>query len=127
MKILQKYQTKIGTIVRSVTKDYLENKCLARGQSSHHTSSKITKTIRVSTKMTFRPKDKGHRLKVSKRWCKKVRHRNQINKAASMSEGIRKLYANSKIVIPQLARWLKTMRMLVHCNTNSVVSHLLKT
>ena len=78
MTISQKYPTRIGTFVRSVTKDYLENKCLARDQSSRHTSSKTTKTIRVSIKMKSRQKDKGHRLKVSKRWYKKVRHRPQI-------------------------------------------------
>ena len=78
MKILQKYPTRIGTFAPSVTKDCLENKCLARGQSSLLTSSKTTKTIRASTKMKSRLKDKGHRLRVSKRWYKKVRHRHQI-------------------------------------------------
>ena len=106
MTILQKYPTKTETFVRSVTKDCLENKCLVRDLRHHHTLSKTTKTIRASTKMKSRLKDKGLRLKVSKRWLLKVRHRPQTNqdKVASTSKGIRKLYANSTIVIPQMAK-----------------------
>ena len=94
MTILQKYPTKTETFVRSVTKDCLENKCLVRDLRHRHTLSKTTKTIRASTKMKSRLKDKGLRLKVSKRWLLKVRHRPQINqdKVASPSKGIREYF-----------------------------------